>query len=277
MYLPLPKSYKDLYPFKLGTTSYIYPDHIIPNVKMLAPYLDEIELVLFESSYDSLPSKDEIKTLSLLANEFRISYNIHLPTDISLSDPDPLMQHHVLETLKCIIDLTSPLFPTTYTLHLSYNKTSVEKENVKKWQELIYKSMEKLLALGIDSKTISIETLQYPFEWIEKIITDLNLSVCIDIGHLIKYGFGLETVFNKYSELTPIIHLHGVENRHDHISLDRLSKKQIKPIMTLLKGFTGVVSLEVFSYENLNASLVFLEKYWQRIVPIIKPPAMSVI
>jgi len=244
---------------------------------MLAPYLDEIELVLFESSYDSLPSKDEIKTLSLLANEFRISYNIHLPTDISLSDPDPLMQHHVLETLKCIIDLTSPLFPTTYTLHLSYNKTSVEKENVKKWQELIYKSMEKLLALGIDSKTISIETLQYPFEWIEKIITDLNLSVCIDIGHLIKYGFGLETVFNKYSELTPIIHLHGVENRHDHISLDRLSKKQIKPIMTLLKGFTGVVSLEVFSYENLNASLVFLEKYWQRIVPIIKPPAMSVI
>ena len=36
MYQPLQKSFKKAYPFKLCTTSFIYPDHLLPNVKMLA-------------------------------------------------------------------------------------------------------------------------------------------------------------------------------------------------------------------------------------------------
>jgi len=46
-YTALPKSYKHAYPFKLGTTSFIYPDGYVPNVKMLGPYMDEIELLFF--------------------------------------------------------------------------------------------------------------------------------------------------------------------------------------------------------------------------------------
>ncbi|MBT8357208.1 MAG: sugar phosphate isomerase/epimerase, partial [Desulfobacterales bacterium] len=79
----MPKSYKGAYPFKLGTTSFIYQDDYIPNVKMLGPYIDEIELLLFESKPSSLPNKKEIDELSLLSKEFDLSYNIHLPIDIS--------------------------------------------------------------------------------------------------------------------------------------------------------------------------------------------------
>ena len=62
------KSYKGLFPFKLGTTSYIYPAPILPNVMRLAPFLDEIELVLFESSCeDNLPGKDQIHRLKELS------------------------------------------------------------------------------------------------------------------------------------------------------------------------------------------------------------------
>ncbi len=50
-FVPVPKSYKGSYQFRLGTTSFIYPDHYLPNVKMLGPYLNEIELLLFESAY----------------------------------------------------------------------------------------------------------------------------------------------------------------------------------------------------------------------------------
>jgi hypothetical protein len=49
-YPRLTKSYKGFYPFKLATTSFIYPDDYIPNVKMLGPFVDEIELLLFESN-----------------------------------------------------------------------------------------------------------------------------------------------------------------------------------------------------------------------------------
>jgi hypothetical protein len=77
MYPSLARSYKGIFPFKLGTTSFIYPDHYIPNVKMLGPYLDEIELLLFESlPADALPSKAVIAELSDLAREYDLTYNI---------------------------------------------------------------------------------------------------------------------------------------------------------------------------------------------------------
>ena len=42
IYPSLTKSYKGFYPFKLATTSFIYPDDYMPNVKMLGSFFDEI-------------------------------------------------------------------------------------------------------------------------------------------------------------------------------------------------------------------------------------------
>ena len=263
MYPTLPKSYKGVYPFKLGTTSFIYPDHIIPNVRMLGPHLDEIELLFFESRPASLPSPHEIEEIGLLAEEFDLSYNVHLPLDISLSASDPSMRQAALETILQIIDLTRPLSPSTCTLHLPYNGIDSEPEQIKKWQKLVCQSLEQLLAFGIESKSISIETLDYPFEWVDNILIDLSLSVCIDLGHLMVHGFEPLTVFDRYSQITSIIHLHGVENNKDHLALDRLSDDKTDAIMGILKRFTGVVSLEVFSYNRLVNSLIYLENCWQ--------------
>jgi len=72
--------------FKLGTTSFIFPDHIIPNVKKLGGFFDEIELLIFESQPASvLPSKADVKELLYLSQKHDLNYNIHLPTDVSLS------------------------------------------------------------------------------------------------------------------------------------------------------------------------------------------------
>src|SRR5450830_964350 len=44
--------------FRLGVPSYVYPANILPNVKALAPFVDDVELVLFESRSpdDGLPT-----------------------------------------------------------------------------------------------------------------------------------------------------------------------------------------------------------------------------
>jgi len=262
MYPVLPKSYKGVYPFKLGTTSFIYPDRIIPNVKMLGHYVDEIELLLFESSPESLPSNHEIEKLCVLSNKFDLTYNIHLPIDIFLSNPDPSERHIAMGTIKQIIDLTAPLSPSTFTLHLPYDETGFEAEQIKKWQERLYSSIKQLVATGINAKMISIETLAYPLNWVEEILIDFNFSVCIDLGHLILYGFDMEAVFNRYNKRTSIIHLHGVDNHQDHLPLDLLTKEEIETVLRILKQFTGVVSLEVFSYDQLKTSLKYLEKFW---------------
>jgi sugar phosphate isomerase/epimerase len=259
-YPPLPKSYKKKYPFRLGTTSYIYPDHILPNVKKLAPYVDEIEILLYESrETDNFPTEREIEKLRRLSTKFDLTYNVHLPIDISVSDPDPCRRNHAIKAIKRVIDLTFPLCPTTFTLHLPYGEITSERETVEKWRDLSYESMDRLLAMGVESRRISVETLMYPFEWVDKIIRDLDLAVCIDLGHLILCEIEIETVFNAYADRTSIIHLHGVENKRDHVSLDKIDPSKINPILRILKQFEGVVSLEVFSYGHLTASLEWLE------------------
>jgi len=267
MYPALPKSYKGLYPFKIGTTSFIYPAGYAQNVAMLGPYVDEIELLLFESAPDSLPSNQEIRKLLSLSKEFDLTYNIHLPTDVSLSDPESSIRHAAVETLKKVMDLTGSLSPSTCTLHLSYDEKGSETDRIKKWQERLYLSVGQFVATGINAETISVETLTYPIEWVEHILNDFNLSVCMDIGHLMLYGFDMETVFSRFCHRTSIIHLHGVENHKDHLPLNRLSTEKSKIVMGILKRFKGVVSLEVFSYPHLKDSLPFLEKLWNNRSP----------
>jgi sugar phosphate isomerase/epimerase len=264
MYPSLPKSYKSAFPFKIATTSFIYPDHYVQNIDMLAPYLDEIELIFFESTPGSLPSKEEIGVLLSLANEYDLSYNIHHPLDISPGAQDRSRREFAIETIQQIIDLTAPLLPSTHTIHLPYEGGDFENESLKNWQENIYRSMEKLYGAGISDKMISVETLNYPIEWVQDILMDFNLSICMDLGHLIIYGFDMKDAFDRYCNVVSIIHLHGANNGRDHQALDLLSRADLKTILEILKRFTGIVSLEVFSYDHLLASLNFLEKVWAK-------------
>ncbi len=56
---------------------------------MLGPCLDEIEILLFDSIKETdFPSKDDIDHMAELANRHAISYNVHLPIDISPGSPD---------------------------------------------------------------------------------------------------------------------------------------------------------------------------------------------
>lgn len=263
-YPGLTKSYKRAFPFKLATTSFIYPDHYIPNVQMLGPHMDEIELLLFESrGIDALPSRAVIAELSSLAKAFDLTYNVHLPTDRSICDRDPGHQQHAVETLITVMERVEPLCPSAHILHLPFLEGSFEKNEVKAWQDRVRRNLQKILTAVGPGDQIAIETLDYPLEWIDDIICDADLKICLDLGHLIVSGFDIKKVFDKYAFRTTILHLHGVENNRDHLSLDRLPGKFIEPVFRILKGFSGVVSLEIFSFEDLKSSLQFLENCWK--------------
>ena len=266
MYPSLTRSYKGIFPFKLGTTSFIYPDHYIPNVKMLGPYLDEIELLLFESlPADALPSKAVIEELSDLARKYDLTYNIHLPTDVSISAAQPEQQQQAVNTVLSVIDRVAPLCPTAYSLHIPYSQKSFDPDTVNSWQRCVSKNLKKILAGGIAAQSIAVETLDYRFDLLNDILAELNLSVCLDIGHLIAHGYDLNALFNKYGDITSIIHLHGVKSGRDHLALDKLPPKFSEPVLTILKRFSASVSLEVFAFDDLKFSLAFLEKQFRTV------------
>ncbi|MDM8535996.1 cobamide remodeling phosphodiesterase CbiR [Desulfobacterales bacterium HSG17] len=260
-YQPIPKSYKKKFPFKLGTTSFIYPDDYIPNAQMLAPYVDEVELLIFESTWpDSIPSTETIERLRIIGKETSLKYNIHLPIDVSLTASDPKVHEHGVRVLCQVIERTSPLCPSTYTLHLPFNRKLNNDKEIKKRLDNACKGLEKILQTGIKSSLISVETLEYPFEWVKPLINDFNLSICMDIGHLFLYNFDPESFYDKFSDKISIIHLHGVRDKQDHISLEKLSQDHMQIVKKILKQFKGIVSLEVFSYKNLVPSLILLDK-----------------
>jgi sugar phosphate isomerase/epimerase len=264
MYQPLPKSYKGAFPFKIGTTSFIYPDGYIPNVETLGPYLEEIELLLFESTPENhLPTKAEISKLGLLAEKYQLTYNIHLPIDLYLGDENMTRRNQAVESIIRISELVSPLSPSTCTLHLIYHWNTYNSTQLKIWQQTIYHSLSRLMDAGMNAEDLTIENLNYPFEWLGTIFSDFNFRVCLDFGHIFRYAQDADIILDNYGERITLIHLNGFEEDRDHISLDRLSPRQLGQIMKALKAFPGTVSMEVFSFDDLKSSLNLLEGCWQ--------------
>lgn len=293
-----PEPVKNL-PFRLATTSFIYRDHIIPNVKRLGPFFDEIELLLFESKpfipdnqtfnsakknftpegervknkdlkkkiiepgpVDVLPTTEEIDELASLSRDLDVTYNIHLPVDISLTDRSRSKRLLAIDTVVRVVELCAPLNPTTHTLHLDCNIEPSDQEALRKWRKIACESLEILSSSLVDPSVISIETLHYPFEYICDLADRSGMDICVDAGHLILHGYSIDDIFQKYRHKIPLIHLHGVdfssEPPKDHQSLDKTPQELFSSTLNVLKQFNGVVSLEVFNYEHMSSSLIFL-------------------
>lgn len=261
-YLALFKSYRGIFPFRLATTSFIYPDRILPNAMRLAPYLDEMELILFESK--NLPDREEISDLSALQDKQGLSYNVHLPLDIFLGHPSDKTREEGIAAVQEVVTLTKRLTPSTYTLHYVCGDDCYEK-NLSLWQRHIAESTGNILKMGIKPGLISVETLNYPLTWVEDIINDFGLSICLDLGHILLLEEDPLYYLDKYLEKTAIIHLHGVCQGRDHLGLDVLDEAALANWLRLLKEYTGTVSIEVFSFQRLQASLEVLEKLWEKV------------
>ncbi len=260
MYPLLQESYKGKYPFRLSVPSFIYPADYVTNVNILAPFVDEVELLFFDSLYEgSLPSYEEFIKLAEISHKENILYNVHLPVDISISDSKPLIRTDAANMIKNVFNKADELYPTTWTLHVSYDGVLNDTNHCKKWKKSAYSGIEQILSGGINSRKISIETLDYPFEWLDEIIEKFDLSVCLDTGHLLRDEVNPMHLYEKYLDRVSILHIHGVKNGRDHLSLDNLEDTWVSWLKEILSSFTGTVSIEVFSYDSLVRSLKYLE------------------
>ncbi|MFH2066316.1 MAG: cobamide remodeling phosphodiesterase CbiR [Pseudomonadota bacterium] len=247
----------------MGTTSFIYPDHYARNVQLLGPFFDEIELLFFESRFeDSLPSRKVVQELKDLSQQHGVSYNIHLPVDVSLGDDSMTKRMHAVDTINRFIDRTQPLSPSTSTLHLVKPESIQNKTDIRNWQDRLYWSLEKVAGKEFNGKNLSIENLFYPMDLIEPVIREFHLSVCIDTGHLILSDQDMEKTFETWKGAISIVHLHGAAGGKDHLCLDQLTSGQMKQVISKLREFTGTVSLEVFSFSKLYNSMAIFEKMW---------------
>lgn len=260
-YPSLGQSYKRRFPFRLSVPSFIYPADYLTNARRLGPFVDEIELLLLESQDQSLPSVQEIADLAAFSQAMNFSYNVHLPIDLDICDADPDARRRAVERMAAVLKLTHPLSPTTHTLHLACSENDQGPACVTQWQARTFEALDSLLChSAVQPHRISIETLDYPPEWFAPLVYRLGLSVCLDVGHIVLYGFDLPSVLAHYAPRISIFHLHGVDQGRDHLGLDRLATPHKETMKRFLRNFKGTSSIEVFSFERLQASLRCLSR-----------------
>lgn len=222
-----------------------------------------------------------IAGLAALKEEIGVTYTVHLPLwSVEPSTPLTPVREGSVRAVIDTIRATAPLEPETYVLHATGALASefYQKKLSPAGKSLILRifqsnarqSIETLLAeTEIPSRQLAIETIEFPFGLTLELAEELDLSMCLDVGHVLVGFSGPIGVFEALERCLPRlaeIHLHdgpwqGPEHRlgygQDHQPLgsgdldtahllDRLTEAGFSgPLIFELKVEEALASLDV--------------------------------
>ena len=256
------------FPFRLGTTSYIIPDDILPNARYLADKVRDIELVLFEANdgMNNLPSPQVIEELIELARQHDLTYTVHLPLDLKLGD-DGSERDISLIKAKRVMDCTRELTPWAYVLHLDGRsvKDSKDDQVLSQWRDQSVQALKIVADWAGGTEKLAVENLEgYPIDFLSPVLERVPVSRCVDIGHLWLDGVDPVPYLQSALPRTRVIHLHGIAER-DHRSLAFMPQEKVQMVLRELirANYQGVLTLEMFSQEDFLSSLDTIEKVLQ--------------
>jgi len=252
-------------PFRLGTTSYIIPDDILPNAHYLADKVSDIELILFEvdDGPSNLPSSEVIESLKQIALEYDLTFTVHLPLDLKLGD-DGDERDISLVKAKRVIDSVRDLNPWAYVMHLDGKnvRTSTDASAIKLWQDHSVRALEIVSEWVSGADKLAVENLEtYPLDFIYPVLDRIPVSRCVDIGHLWLDGHDPIPYLRLALPRTRVIHIHGLAER-DHKSLACMPEEKVHAVWDELiqANYEGVLTLEIFSEEDFISSMNMIER-----------------
>ncbi|MEE9367607.1 MAG: cobamide remodeling phosphodiesterase CbiR [Pontiella sp.] len=262
-----PGPMKNQFPFRLGTTSFILRDDILPNVHYLKDKVDHIELLVFEPDEQSnYPSPEMVAELNAVAADHDLTYTVHLPIGIHLGTRDILLRKKNVATFLRAIDATRPLNPHAWDLHLEPDEGSQTNpiHDLAAWQDSCFQSLEELKSGGADPLLVGLETLEYPFEYAEPVVNETGFGICLDIGHCWYRGYDEDWFIKTLLPKARSFHLHGFDNVRDHRGLNHVPIQKLKRFINSVAAQPDVadrvVSIEVFGEKHLTPSLEVLHE-----------------
>ncbi len=261
---------KQRFPFRFGTTSYIIPDEIIPNVEFLKDKVDDIELVLFESDeFSNLPSPGDIRKLNNLAEEGYLTYSVHLPLDVYLGHVDRKERERSVAKCLRVIDCCRSLQKSAFVMHFEAGNgidiNAFTPGEQLRFVERVRESVSMLLRKsGEEASSFCAENLSYPFELVWPVVDEYGLSITLDVGHLEFYGFPAKQHLERYLDRTRVLHMHGTFDGKDHNSLAFMNPETLGTVMKALHENPvpeRVFTLEIFSEDDFMSSCKTVERF----------------
>ena len=263
---------KQRFPFRFGTTSYIIPADIIPNVEFLKDKVDDIELVLFESDeFSNLPSARDMQKLADIAEESALTYSVHLPLDVYFGHVDRCERERSVSKCLRIIELTANLPKSAFVVHfeagpkIDVNSFSCDQHSL--FIDALRDSSAMLLSATDElASMFCVENLNYPFDLVWPVVEEFALSVTLDVGHLEYYGFPTAYYLERYLQRARVLHMHGTLNGKDHNSLSFMKPEALALVMNTLtkeKATGKVMTLEIFSEDDFYSSCQAMQQFLQ--------------
>lgn len=277
--MPVPERKYRVPELKIGGTSFLVPDYYVPAVRKCANFLDDISLLLLEGGTEKAApiSRKDIDELVQIAEGENITWNIHLPTTGSFLDKEERGKYLFLDQVRRAIDLTLPLMPHTWVLHIV-----PPEEECPLWSkemcimppfseiraERVSVALEKIIKELPSPQHLALENLEgQSFDFLTVFLERFSCSRCFDIGHVWKDGLNPECLYDQWLSEVRMCHLHGLGTR-DHQSLSHMPETFIDAVLHPLwqKKFAGIITLEVFSMEDFTTSHTTMINSYERYV-----------
>ncbi len=178
------------------------------------------DLVLFMPHTFAAPT---IEKLAAFREETGVTYTVHLPLwSVETSTPLAPVRQGAVQALVDNIEATRILEPEVYVLHATgalaaefYRRPLPRPAKaflLRLFQNCARESLEAVLAqTGIPSRRLAIETIEFPLDLTLELAEELDLSVCLDIGHVLVGFSGPVDLFDALERCLPRlveIHLH---------------------------------------------------------------------
>jgi sugar phosphate isomerase/epimerase len=160
----------------------------------------------------------------LIANKADgIGYTVHLPLwSVEPSTPLTPVRTGSVEAVVQAIRTTLPLDPEVYVLHATgalaaefYNMKISETARaiiLRQFQNGARESLRAILAqTGIPSRKLAIETIEFPLDLTLELAEELDLSICLDTGHVLAGFPGWYDFFEVLERILPRlaeVHIH---------------------------------------------------------------------
>ncbi len=255
-------------PFRVGTTSYILEDDLVPNARLLAHHVQEMQLVLFDlpGGPSNLPDAQTVDALRTIGDGCDLVYTVHLIEDLRLTNADNTPSTS-LARARQVIEMTQPLRPWAYVLHLDgkehrqMGETCEARKSLALWQDETAQALDRVAKVAGDPVLLAVENLEsYPPEFVTPVIDHLPVCRCVDIGHLWLDGHDPLPYLRSALFRTRVVHIHGVHEvdgqKRDHQSLAHMVPEQLDPLFELLlrERYEGVLSMEVFGEDDFETS-----------------------
>ncbi|HSB01338.1 MAG TPA: cobamide remodeling phosphodiesterase CbiR, partial [Anaerolineales bacterium] len=159
--------------------------------------------------------------LELKANG--VTYTVHLPLwSVEPSTPLTPVRWGSVEAVIQTLQVTRPLDPEVYVLHATgalaaefYNMRISEIARaflLRQFQSGARESLTQILTeTGIPSRRIAVETVEFPLDLTLELADELDLSLCLDTGHVLAGFPGWYDFFDVLEKCLPRlaeIHLH---------------------------------------------------------------------